>query len=131
AVDGDADVLHLNEDIYQWQLDVGKQSLSTDLVELAAESGGKLEHGPVHDHRVLGGHIRGGVVLGVEGEHPLSTGIGLLARELAAEMPHGEVAEVVGTLVGPDQVGRQSRVALQPAQPPAPRRESMDGNLRV
>ena len=105
-VDGDAGALHPRQDLDERQLEVAEQLGAAGLVEPLVEHGGELEHGPGPDHRVAGG----GVVVCREVEHPLVAG-GLLGLELAAQVAHHEVLEVVGPLVGAHQVGGQRRVA--------------------
>ena len=51
--------------------------------------------------------------------------------QLAAQHPQGEVAEVVGTLVRLDEVGRERGVARQPGQGPATSRQRLRRPLGV
>ena len=103
----------------------------TDLLDLVPECARQFEDGPGPDHRVLGRRIGGSVLVGVEGEHPLTAGIGLLTGQLPTQVPNRQIAQVVGALVGADQIGSQRSVAGQSPQPPAARLERMDRHLRV
>ena len=112
-VDGDPDLLHPGEHVDQRQLDAGQQTRAATVSELVVERRREVEHGAGVQHRGLAAGL---VVDPVEAELAV---VGDALLELALEVAHGEVGEVVGPLVGPRQVGRERRVALQPGQRPA------------
>ena len=113
VVDGDADLLHAGQHVDERQLDVGEQAGAAALGQLVVEGRGEVEHGTGVQHRRLAAAL---VVDPVEAELAVVARPGL---QLTLEVAHGEVREVVGPLVGPGQVGRQRRVAIQAEQGPA------------
>ena len=71
---------------------------------------------------------RAGVVHRVEAE---LVGVAGVLPQLALEVAQGQVGEVVGALVGLDQVGRQSGVDVEPGEVPATRGQREHGALGV
>ena len=57
--------------------------------------------------------------------------VGAALLQLAAKVAQGQVGEVVGTLVGPDEVRRQRGVADQSVERPPPRSQGQHRALRV
>ncbi len=131
-VDGDAGALHLGEDVDERQLEVAEQLGAAGLLDLLGEHHGQLEHRPGPHHGVAG---RGVVtLLDVEGQRALAPlvrgGVGV-GGQLAPEVAHDEVLEVVGALVRADEVGRQGGVADDPAQRQPPRGQRLELGLGV
>ena len=116
-VDGDADLLHVREHVDQRQLDLGQQAGAAGGLHLAVERLGEVDDRPRVQHR-----RRGDVVAAADRlveEHVL---VGLaLGAQLAPEVAQGEVGQVVGALVGLDEVGRERGVADQARERPAVR----------
>ena len=125
-VDGDAGALHPREDVDERQLEVAQQLGAAGLLEPLGEHRRQLEHGARPHHGVAGR----GVVVGREVEHPLRAR-GLLGLELAAQVAHHEVLEVVGALVGAHEVGGERGVAGDPGQLEPARRQGLELFLGV
>ena len=126
GVDGHAGLLELGEHAHQRELDVAEQRRAAAVVELVVERLGEVEHRARLEHGGLAGRV---VADAVEAELvAVVDGAGL---ELALEVAHGQVGQVVGALVGTGEVRRERGVALQPVEGPAARGERQHRALRV
>ncbi len=126
-VDGDADLLHVLEHVDQRQLDLRQQAGAAGCLHLAVERLGEVDDGARVQHR------RRGDVVAAPGrvvEQRVLVGLALGAQ-LATEVAQGEVGQVVGALVGLDEVGRQRGVADQALERPAVRGQGQLGSLGV
>ena len=126
-VDGDAGALHAGEHVDERQLDVGEQLGAAGRGHLLVEDDREVAHGRGPHHLLLGRDLVG---VAAEVEHALAVG-GRRPRELAVQLPQHEVVEVVGALVGLDEVGRELGVARQAGERPAARGQRLDGTLGV
>ena len=124
-VDGDADLLHPGEHVDQRQLHVGEQAGAATAVELVVEGGREVEHRARVQHRGLAA----GVV--VETVQAQLTVVGAALLQLALEVAHRQVGEVVGALVRPGEVRRERGVAAETGQRPSARRQGEHRALRV
>ncbi len=115
-VDGDAGALHAGEHVDERQLDVGQQLGAAGRRHLLVEHDREVAHGGGAHHLLVG---RGLVGVAAEVEHALPVG-GRRPRQLAVQLAQHEVVEVVGALVGLDEVGGELGVARQPGERPAP-----------
>jgi hypothetical protein len=103
-VDGDAGLLHLREQVDQRQLDVGEQAGAAALLDSSSRARRPGRDRAGVQHLGLGG-VR-------QGSSSASRQLPVVRRpllELALEVAHGEVGQVVGALVGPGEVRRRAR----------------------
>ena len=110
GVDGDAVGLHAQQDVDEWQLHVTQQRQRGLRLQLVVEDAPQLERRMGALHRDLGAAV---VV-----ERQLARVV-VGGHQLAVEIPDGQVGEVVGTLVGLDQVGGEGRVGRDTGQRPS------------
>lgn len=108
-VHADPVTLHLGEDPQQGQLHVREQRPLAGALQLGLEDLGEVDHGTGPHH----GGLRLGVLVGGEVEHALRRA-GAVHGELAVQVPQRQVGQVVGTLVGAHEVGRQGGVHVHP-----------------
>ena len=119
GVDGDAGLLHVREHVDQRQLDLGQQAGAAALLHLAVERLGEVEDRAGVQHRgVARGTSRRRRRAG-SSKRAVLVGLALGRPQLAAEVAQGEVGQVVGALVGLDEVGRERGVADQARERPA------------
>ena len=111
----------------QRQLDVAQQRGAAGRLELLGERRREVEDGAGPHHRVL--PPRRPVVAEVEQCPGRSSSVS--AAQLATEVAQHEVGQVVGALVGPDEVGRERGVGRRARERPAPRREREQRALGV
>ena len=111
-VDCDADPLHLRQEIDQRQLDVGEQLRTTVSRNRLIEGLGQIEHGAGLQHQTP-------PVVAVDGVEAELAGVSQGLLQLSLEVAHSQVSQVVGTLIGTHEVGRERGVADQALQRPA------------
>ncbi len=117
-VGGDAGPLHLREHLEQGQLDVVEQPgrKVTLAAQLLGDGVGEVEGRAGAQHEPLLGLGRLALQpFDVEGE---LAGVGRVDPQLPLEVAQREVVEVVRTLIGAGQVGRERRVAGDAVQRP-------------
>ena len=116
GVDGDAVGLHAEQDVDERQLDVAQQRQRRLRLQLLLQDSPQLEcrMGALH------GDLRATVV--VEGQ---LAGVVVGGHELTVQVADRQVGEVVGALVGLDQVGGQRGVGRDAGQRPSLGRKRM------
>jgi hypothetical protein len=118
AVDGDTGGLQVGEHVLQRQLQLGEQLGAAALGQVGVQRIGQLGHRGRGDH--LGVRPRRVGLLLAPQEGQLAV-LGLaVGAQLAAQVAQREVGEVEAALSRPGQVCRESGVAGEPGERPAP-----------